>query len=165
MIWLLDVNALIALGHGSHVDHERVHRWFASLLGSSAEIATCAITELGFVRVSVQAGFEEDVPAAVETLLGLKDRSPIPFRLIPDPLGANRLPTYVTGPKQITDGPSHGTCDRVIDAPGHARQRDSGSFPDPLLAVRRMQFAATFLSGDTAPYPSTQDPPASHPSR
>ena len=56
------------------------------------------------MRVSVQAGYEEDVPAAVETLLGLKDRSPIPFRLIPDPLGANRLPTYVTGPKQITDG-------------------------------------------------------------
>jgi predicted nucleic acid-binding protein len=104
MTWLLDVNALIALGHGGHVDHERVHRWFASLFGSSAEIATCAITELGFVRVSVQAGYEEDVPAAVETLLGLKDRSPIPFRLIPDPLGVDRLPTYVTGPKQITDG-------------------------------------------------------------
>lgn len=74
------------------------------LLGSSAEIATCAITELGFVRVSVQAGYEEDVPAAVETLLGLKDHSPIPFRLIPDTLGANRLPSCVTGPKQITDG-------------------------------------------------------------
>jgi predicted nucleic acid-binding protein len=104
MSWLLDVNALIALAHQGHADHARVIRWFASLIGSEARLATCAITEVGFVRVSIQAGFENTVPDAVETLLGLKASSRIPFDLIPDSLGADRLPSYVVGAKQVTDG-------------------------------------------------------------
>ena len=101
---LLDVNTLVALAHQGHSEHLRVIRWFASLIGSPAELATCAITELGFVRVSIQAGFEKDAPSAVETLKGLKDSSKMPFKLIADSLGADRLPAYVSGPKQITDG-------------------------------------------------------------
>ncbi len=104
MRWLLDVNALIALAHQGHVDHPRVIRWYASLIDSDAELATCAFTEIGFVRVSIQAGFETDAPGASETLHGLKTSSRIPFEMIPDSLGADRLPTYVVGPKQITDG-------------------------------------------------------------
>lgn len=101
---LLDVNTLVALAHQGHSEHERVIRWFASLIGSPAELATCAITELGFVRVSIQAGFEKDSPSAVETLMGLKSSSKIPFRMLPDSIGVDRLPPYVTGSKQITDG-------------------------------------------------------------
>jgi uncharacterized protein len=104
MSWLLDVNALIALAHQGHADHARVIRWFASLIGSEARLATCAITEVGFVRVSIQAGFENTVPDAVETLLGLKASSRVPFDLIPDSLGTDRLPSYVVGAKQVTDG-------------------------------------------------------------
>ncbi len=104
MKWLLDVNALIALAHQGHADHPRVIRWFASLMGSKAELATCAITELGFVRVSIQAGFENNAPDAAETLRGLKTSSSIPFELIPDVLGAERLPPHVSGAKHVTDG-------------------------------------------------------------
>ena len=104
MRWLLDVNALIALAHQGHADHSRVMRWFASLLDSDAALATCALTEIGFVRVSIQAGFENNAPGASETLQGLKTSSRIPFELIPDSLGADRLPAYVTGARQVTDG-------------------------------------------------------------
>ena len=104
MRWLLDVNTLIALAHQGHADHSRVMGWFASLMRSKARLMTCAITEIGFVRVSIQAGFENDAPDASETLRGLKDSSRIPFELIPDSLGADRLPYFVSGAKHVTDG-------------------------------------------------------------
>lgn len=104
MNWLLDVNVLVALAHQGHADHLRVIRWFASLMGSPATLSTCAFTEIGFVRVSIQAGFENNAPDAVETLRGLKESSPIPFQLVADSLGADRLPPYVLGARQITDG-------------------------------------------------------------
>jgi predicted nucleic acid-binding protein len=102
--WLLDVNALVALAHQGHADHPRLMRWFASLAGSDARLGTCAITEIGFVRVSIQAGLERDAAGAVETLEGLKESSRIPFVLLADALGAGRLPAWVSGPKQVTDG-------------------------------------------------------------
>lgn len=104
MSWLLDVNALIALAHQGHADHQRVIQWFASLIGSAARLGTCAITEIGFVRVSIQAGFESNAPDAVETLRGLKESSRVPFELLPDLLGADRLPPCVLGYRQVTDG-------------------------------------------------------------
>ena len=104
MSWLLDVNALIALAHQGHADHCRMIRWFASLIGSEAKLATCAITEIGFVRVSIQAGFENTAGDAAETLRGLKQSSRLPFNLIPDALGADRLPSYASAAKQVTDG-------------------------------------------------------------
>ena len=104
MSWLLDVNTLIALAHQGHADHQRVIRWYASLKGSTSRLGTCSITEIGFVRVSIQAGFENTAPDAVETLRGLKDSSRVPFDLLPDQLGADRLPPYVLGYRQVTDG-------------------------------------------------------------
>jgi predicted nucleic acid-binding protein len=102
--WLLDVNALVALAHQGHADHPRLIRWFASLIGSGAKLGTCSITEIGFVRVSIQAGLERHVADAVDTLQGLKQSSRIPFVLLPDALGADRLPSRAAGPKQVTDG-------------------------------------------------------------
>lgn len=104
MSWLLDVNALIALAHQGHADHPRVIRWFASLIGKEAKLATCPITEVVFVRVSVQAGFENNAPDAVATLRVLKESSRIPFGFVADAIGADRLPAYVVGAKQVTDG-------------------------------------------------------------
>ena len=101
---LLDVNTLIALSHQGHADHSRVIQWFASLIGTDARLGTCPITEVGFVRVSIQAGFENNAPDAVETLRVFKASSRVPFDLIPDTLGADRLPAYVIGAKQVTDG-------------------------------------------------------------
>jgi hypothetical protein len=102
--WLLDVNALLALAFQGHAEHERVSRWYAAMKGSGDSLATCAITEIGFVRVCIQAGFEDVAPDAVETLSGLKLSSTVPFDFIADALGADHLPDYVMGAKQVTDG-------------------------------------------------------------
>jgi predicted nucleic acid-binding protein len=50
--YLLDVNALIAWRHSTAHGHARFHAW-ATVTGL-ASLATCAHTELGFLRVSMQ---------------------------------------------------------------------------------------------------------------
>ena len=104
MSWLLDVNALLALAHQQHADHHRMIQWYAERMATGAKLATCSITEIGFVRVSIQAGFERDAAGAVETLEGLKESSRLPFLLLADESGARHLPGWVSGPKQVTDG-------------------------------------------------------------
>jgi toxin-antitoxin system PIN domain toxin len=101
---LLDVNVLVALAHEGHVEHGRVSRWYASLHTPESRLATCSITELGFVRVSLQTGLEASVSEAVETLAGMIASSRLPFVRLTDELGAADLPNYVKGPKQVTDG-------------------------------------------------------------
>jgi len=44
--YLLDVNALLALGLHEHEFHARLARWVAAL-GTADGLTTCAITELG----------------------------------------------------------------------------------------------------------------------
>jgi predicted nucleic acid-binding protein len=48
MIYLLDVNALVALGFINHEFHDRLAAWVQSQ--NSPNLASCSITELGFVR-------------------------------------------------------------------------------------------------------------------
>ena len=67
-------------------------------------ICTCAITELGFVRVAVQAGLQSDVASARQALIALKSSSSIPFVLVEDALGADRLPAFAKTPLKLTDG-------------------------------------------------------------
>lgn len=49
MIFLLDVNVLIALIDPGHVAHDDAHRWFETYGG--AAWATCPITENGVIRI------------------------------------------------------------------------------------------------------------------
>lgn len=71
--------------------------------GDALALATCSITELGFVRItSAVAGFAPSVSEGLEDLARLKDTGP--FRLLPDELGAEHLPGWVTRSKQTTDG-------------------------------------------------------------
>ena len=104
MRYLCDVNILLALAHQSHGDHLKVSAWFQSVSPVATAFLTCSITELGFVRVSVQAGIESDIFSAKQTLLGLKASSPVPFHLLPDALGCDTLPKYVKSQAQLTDG-------------------------------------------------------------
>jgi predicted nucleic acid-binding protein len=53
VIYLLDVNALVALGFINHEFHDRLAAWVRS--HNSPNLASCPITELGFVRVLAQA--------------------------------------------------------------------------------------------------------------
>lgn len=103
MIYLLDVNALLALAHAAHVHHDRMEHWVAGLRRAD-RLATCSITELGFVRVAPQARLSPDVSAARE-LLGLLTRARRPrFVRFTDNLGAESLPAWVRIPAQTTDG-------------------------------------------------------------
>ena len=52
MTYLLDVNALIAWWHEGSPHHETFHRWVQQV--GVASLRTCAISELGFLRVSMQ---------------------------------------------------------------------------------------------------------------
>jgi predicted nucleic acid-binding protein len=53
MIYLLDVNALVALGFLNHEFHGRMAAWIRAK--NYPELASCSISELGFVRVLAQA--------------------------------------------------------------------------------------------------------------
>lgn len=104
MRYLLDVNTLVALGHTLHVHHGRAERWLEKVTRTAEVLGTCAITELGFVRVSVQAGLQPDVRTAATALQKLKSSSPVKAELWSDGLGADRLPKHVKKPADLTDG-------------------------------------------------------------
>ena len=103
MIYLLDVNVLLALGYGDHVHHARVARWLRSLPPQGTRLATCAITELGFVRVaSGPCKLSDGVAAAREGLLRLQAARE--FLFLSDALDAECLPSWVQRSKQTNDG-------------------------------------------------------------
>ena len=104
MKYLFDVNVLLALAHQAHAEHQKVSLWFQSVAPIAKAFQTCAITELRFVRVSVQAGLEADVASARQTFAGLAESSKVPFELVADSIGVARLPKYVKSPVQLTDG-------------------------------------------------------------
>jgi uncharacterized protein len=64
LTYLLDVNVLIALAWPQHIHHEAAHRWFAQTGGKSW--ATCAITQLAFVRISSNPGIIADAVSPTE---------------------------------------------------------------------------------------------------
>jgi len=104
MRYLLDVNALVTLGFLQHEFHERVAAWVrASIAKETVELATCSITELGFVRILAQApqyGFA--VSQARDLLMQLKATSALKF--VPDDHDISHLPAWVKTAKQTTDG-------------------------------------------------------------
>ena len=103
MIYLLDVNTLVALGFMNHEFHVRVARWVRA--NSPLQLASCPITELGFLRVLAQApAYGFTVSQARSLLLRLKETPTSPLAFIPDGHGASHLPGWVKTPKQITDG-------------------------------------------------------------
>jgi len=106
MKYLLDVNGLVALGFLQHEFHERVASWVHTLASREGlELATCSITELGFVRVLAQApqyGFT--IAHACTLLLRLKTGNSPKFTFIPDDHDVSHIPAWVKTAKQTTDG-------------------------------------------------------------
>jgi toxin-antitoxin system PIN domain toxin len=101
--YLLDVNSLLALAHALHIHHERMEAWVRSL-SRRDRLATCAITELGFVRIAPQVGLSPDLAAARALLAALRENRRLPFVRLADDLGADSLPSWVRTPGQTTDG-------------------------------------------------------------
>ena len=103
MTYLLDVNALVALGFAQHEFHNRVAHWIRSQ--RFPPLATCSITELGFVRVLAQAPAYGLTISQARTLLARIKRADTPkFIFITDDHDISHLPTWVKTARQTTDG-------------------------------------------------------------
>lgn len=120
MTYLLDVNALVALGFIDHEFHDRVAMWVASQ--SSLALATCSITELGFVRILAQTpAYGLTVAQARGLLLRMKRSRAVHLSFLADEHDVSHLPGWVRAPKQITDGhlsrlaESHGAILATLD--------------------------------------------------
>jgi len=101
--YLLDVNALIALGFDAHQFHGRIWSWLAK--EASPSLATCSIVELGYVRIlSKSPAYSSDVSSAKSSLRRLKETLPWSVEFIGDHDDATLLPAWVVGPNQVTDG-------------------------------------------------------------
>jgi predicted nucleic acid-binding protein len=102
----LDVNALVALGFLQHEFHEGVAAWVReSVSKRDGELATCSITELGFVRVLAQAPqYGLNVSQARGLLLQIKTTTVLKFAFIADDHDIAHLPAWVKTAKQTTDG-------------------------------------------------------------
>lgn len=98
MIYLLDTNALIALGWVHHEHHARVFKWFESIRA----FATCPITQLGFLRISMALpGYAADFASLRAVLDGIAKHPK--HRFLSCEQDFSVLPNNIRGPKQITD--------------------------------------------------------------
>lgn len=106
MIYLLDVNLLLALALREHEFHERVSRWMAKSMGNhDIKIATCSLTELGFLRVLLQVNWKGlTITEAKHILTEMKKGDGLDWIFLPDDRSASELPRWVRGPQQVTDG-------------------------------------------------------------
>jgi len=106
MKYLLDVNALVALGFLEHEFHQRVALWVRKLAAKETpDLATCSLTELGFIRVLAQVpqyGFT--VGQARNLLRQLKAAPAVNFTFIADDQDITCLPGWVRTARQTTDG-------------------------------------------------------------
>jgi uncharacterized protein len=93
---LLDVNFLIACGWESHAEHIRANRW----LSEAKSFATCPISEMGFLRVSLSPAYGasfEDAVAALAAIARMRTH-----RFLRDATRAQSLPPVSTS-KDVTD--------------------------------------------------------------
>ena len=96
MSHLLDVNFLIACGWESHAEDLRANRW----LSRAASFATCPISEMGFLRVSLSPAYAAGFADALAALSAIVNMST--HRFLPDATRAQSLPRVNTG-KDVTD--------------------------------------------------------------
>ena len=93
---LLDVNALLAWEHANSPHHATFHAWASKL--EDRQFWTCALTELGFIRVSMQV-FAYDKKMATSAMLRIKSATSGFIEESPSP----RLPAWVHAASQTTD--------------------------------------------------------------
>jgi predicted nucleic acid-binding protein len=107
MKYLLDVNALVALGFLEHQFHNRVTNWINDLISKGVpEVASCSITELGFIRVLLAQApqYNVSVEQARILLTRLKINKTLKFIFVVDDQEVSKLPAWVKTAKQTTDG-------------------------------------------------------------
>jgi toxin-antitoxin system PIN domain toxin len=70
MIWLFDVNVLIAIADPNHVFHDVIHAWLGRAVVRTW--ASCPITENGMVRVLSQPGYRGGVRTPADAIAILR---------------------------------------------------------------------------------------------
>lgn len=102
---LLDVNVLLALMDGDHVEHTTARNWFRAEI--AAGWASCSVTQNGFVRIISQPRYPSPVPAAEAIARLAAATASEHHRFLSSPvsiLDAESVnPTRVLGGRQITD--------------------------------------------------------------
>jgi predicted nucleic acid-binding protein len=132
--YLLDVNALIALGFREHEFHAPVATWVRKL-NSGDELVTCAITELGFVRVLVQlAQAELSVDETKNILQRLKSVG-VQFTFVADDHDASRLPGWAKTPKANDRRTLGGTCEGAWCEVSDTGSKHTWRISDPAEAL------------------------------
>ena len=103
-MFLLDVNALIALGDPFHVHHERVQKWFHR--ERVRAWATCPLTENGFLRILGNPSYAQSPgnPTRLRVALSILCSAP-GHQFWPDDISLCDLDNYPELPnsKQLTD--------------------------------------------------------------
>lgn len=106
MIYLLDVNLLIALAWPSHIHHLQAQDWFARR--GSKNWASCPMSQAGFVRISSNPKFIDGAVSPLEAISLLKTvtRSP-KHQFWPDDVNVVDTTsfsfTHLVGHRQVTD--------------------------------------------------------------
>lgn len=102
---LLDVNCLLAIAWPNHQHHELLRSWFRHQ--SPKGWRTCAVTELGFIRLSSNPSFTPEYvspPEAVELIANLKKRGAHSYLESTSPTDfQNMSHDSIQGHKQTTD--------------------------------------------------------------
>jgi uncharacterized protein len=93
--WLLDVNFILASRWTTHPNHQAAKAWIDSING----FRTCAISELGFVRISLSSAYGATWNDAQESLKKLHARNGHQF--LADDVKGTDAPE--TGSKDTTD--------------------------------------------------------------
>jgi toxin-antitoxin system PIN domain toxin len=103
---LLDVNVLIALFDPEHVHHQAAHDWFAD--HGSNGWATCAVSEIGFVRVVSHPEYASGLARPAEAIALLRQFcSSRNHEFWPDAISLRDEDVvnqaFIAGPRQLTD--------------------------------------------------------------
>lgn len=96
MSHLLDVNLLLACAWQSHAEHAKARAW----LERQNSFATCPISQLGFLRVSLSPGYRASFADALAALEDITARKGAEF--LADDLPAANVPA-VTSHADMTD--------------------------------------------------------------
>ena len=103
--YLLDVNVLLALAWPSHVHHSQATTWFRK--ARSAGFATCAITQVGFIRISSNPKFSPNAVRPVDASQLLRAVCSLPLHEFwsdeLDWASVESLVPAVMGHRQVTD--------------------------------------------------------------
>jgi toxin-antitoxin system PIN domain toxin len=103
---LLDLNILLALFWSAHEHHEAALRWFENR--RKARWATCALTQLGFIRLITNPRFSRDALLIADASVLLAANTSLPSHelwiediSVVDAL--ERCPRALQGHQQVTD--------------------------------------------------------------